>query len=114
MNRAERRRRARLGLPVSNEPVYNMKRSDIRKLEHKSVDKAVDTAMVLLLSIPIKVMHDKYGWGMKKRLPELAEALIDEYQNFSDGDMTLEEYQELVYEWCGVKFQKNEESGNET
>lgn len=109
MNRAERRRRAKMGLPVNNEPVYNMKQSDIEKLTDKSFGTAVDTAMVLLLSIPIKVMHDKYGWGAKKRLPELAEALTDEYQNFADGEMTLEEYQQLVYEWCGVKFQKREE-----
>lgn len=54
-------------------------------------------------------MHDKYGWGMRKRLPELSDALIDEYQAFVEGDMTLEEYRELVYEYCGVKFQENKE-----
>lgn len=104
MNRAERRRRKKMGLPVNNEPVYNVKQSDINKLKKESVD----TAMVLLLSVPIKVMHDKYGWGMRKRLPELADLLIDEYQNFADGYITLEEYQQLMYKWCGVKFQKDE------
>lgn len=109
MNRAERRRRAKQGLPISKEPVYNMKQSDIKKIKDESTNTAVDTVMVMLLAIPIKVMHDKYGWRMRKRLPELAEAIIDEYQNFAYGEMSLEEYQELVYEWCGVKFQKNEE-----
>jgi len=65
--------------------------------------------MILLLSIPIKVMHDKYGWGIKKRLPELSEALIDEYQSFTDGEMTLQEYQQLVYEYCGIRFERNED-----
>lgn len=28
---------------------------------------AVDAAMILLLGIPVKVMKEKYGWGMKKK-----------------------------------------------
>lgn len=109
MNRAERRKRAKLGLPAVNEPVINVKKSDITRMRQEDTEKAIDIAMVLLLSIPIKVMHDKYGWGMRKRLPELSDALIDEYQAFVEGDMTLEEYRELVYEYCGVKFQENKE-----
>lgn len=65
------------------------------------------TDMVLLLAIPIKVMHEKYGWG--SRLLELAEALTDEYQRFADGEMTLEEYSEYVYEHVGMKFKVNDE-----
>lgn len=109
MNRAERRRRQKQGLPVKKEPVLNMKASDIARMKEEASSMAVDTAITLLLAIPIKVMHDKYGWRMRKRLPELSDALIDEYQCFADGDMTLEEYQQLVYDYCGVKFQRNEE-----
>lgn len=109
MNRAQRRAAKKNKQYISPEPVYNVKSSDISKIKSKATADAVDAAMVLLLSIPVKVMHDKFGWGMKKRLPELAEALIDEYQSFSDGDMTLEEYQDLVYEYCGVKFKRNME-----
>ena len=106
MNRAERRRQAKLtGSSVAKDPIISMKKSDIDRIKRE----AAETAMVLLLSIPIKVMHEQFGWGMKKRLPRLSDALIDEYQSFSDGDMTLEEYQNMVYEYCGVKFQKNKE-----
>lgn len=34
---------------------------------------------------------------------------VNEYQSFVDGDMTLQEYQDMVYEYCGVKFQQNKE-----
>ena len=109
MNRAERRKQAKLtGSLIVRDPIISMKKSDIDRIKREAEEKAVDTVMVLLLSIPIKVMHEKYGWGMKSRLPELSEALVDEYQAFSDGDMTLEEYQEMVYEYCGVKFKMNE------
>lgn len=110
MNRAERRRQAKLtGSSVAKDPIISMKKSDIDRIKRKAADEATETAMILLLSIPIKVMHEQFGWGMKKRLSRLSDALIDEYQAFSDGDMTLEEYQNMVYEYCGVKFQKNKE-----
>lgn len=108
MNRAERRKQAKAtGSPIVRDPIISMKKSDIDRIKRESAEKAIDTAITLLLSIPIKVVHDKYGWGMKKRLPEFAEALTDEYQRFSDGEMTLEEYQEMVFEYCGVKFKEN-------
>lgn len=104
MNRAKRRKQAKLtGSPVAKDPIISIKKSDIDRIKRE----ATETAMVLLLSVPIKVMHEQFGWGMKKRLPRLSDALIDEYQAFSDGDMTLEEHQNMVYEYCGVKFQKN-------
>ena len=109
MNRAQRRAAKKNKQFMQRDPVYNVKESDLSNMKSKATEQAVDTAMILLLSIPVKVMHDKYGWGMKKRLPELAEALIDEYQEFADGNMTLEEYQEMVYEYCGMKFEKNTE-----
>lgn len=109
MNRAERRRAKKQGLPVRKDPVLNIKQSDITKMKEDATEIAIDTAMILLLALPVKVMHDKYGWRMKKRLPELAEALLDEYQSFCDGEMTLEEYKDFVYENCGIKFEKNKE-----
>lgn len=73
--------------------------------EAKSRQKAIDDAFLLMVGIPVKVMHDKYGWRLRKRLPELAEAIIDEYQRFSDGEMTAEQYREFVFENCGMKFE---------
>ena len=73
--------------------------------EAKSRQKAIDDAFILMVGIPVKVMHDKYGWRLRKRLPELAEAIIDEYQRFSDGEMTAEQYREFVFENCGMKFE---------
>lgn len=107
MNRAERRRLAKQG--AKKEPVYNLKSGDIQKIKNDTTTKAVDIAFSMLLAIPIKVMHDKYGWRMRKRLPELSDALIDEYQRFCDGEQTLQEYQDMVFEQCGVKFMKNNE-----
>ena len=106
MNRAERRRAEK---NAESDPVITMKRSDIERIKREAVEEATDSAMLLLLSIPIKVMRDKFDWGTKTRLPKLAEALIDEYQAFSEGEATLQEYQDMVYECCGVKFERTKE-----
>lgn len=108
MNRAERRRLEKQGKTVPNEPVVSMKVSDIERVKNEAREEAVDIAMILLLGIPIKVLRDKYGWGMKKRLPEFAEAILDVYSDFSEGDMTLEEFREIIYQECSIKFEKAE------
>ena len=83
MNRQQRRMAQKKGLPVAHEPVFNMKQSDIKKIKQEASEKAVNTAMILLLGIPVKVLKEQYGWGMKKRLPEFCEAMIDVYTDFS-------------------------------
>ena len=108
MNRAQRRRLMKKGEIVpAKEPVYNVKQSDLKAFKKKAVDDAVsqaaDAAMVLLLSLPIKILKRDYGWG-NKRLPEFAEKLTDEYQSFVDGEVSLEEYADLVYQYTGIKF----------
>lgn len=105
MNRKQRRETK----TAKKEPVYNLKASDIQRIKQEAAEEAVDTAITLLLAIPIKILHDQYGWGTKKRLPEFGEKLIDEYQDFTDGKLTLKEYSELVFEYTGIKFEKNKE-----
>lgn len=110
MNRAERRRfKKKTGVAVPKDPVYNMKKSDIDTMKKDAISEAADAAMILLLAMPIKVLRDEYSWGSKKRLPEFAEKLADEYSNFSNGDVSLEEYAKLVYEYTGIKFERNKE-----
>lgn len=58
MNRQQRRMAQKKGLPVTHEPVFNMKQSDIKKIKQEASEKAVNTAMILLLGIPVKVLKD--------------------------------------------------------
>ena len=105
MNRAERRKYKKMGLPTQKETVFNLKQKDIDEIRSD----ALKEAFVLMLAIPVKVMHDEFGWGMKSRLPKLGEAIIEEYERFDNGDMTIEEYQDLVFQYCGMKFQTKEQ-----
>lgn len=119
MNRAERRR---LEKQKHKEPVMMVKRSELLEIKgqiakvkkemeanppEKAQEEAVDTAIVLLMSLPVKVLHDSFGWG-RKRLGAFSEALTEAYQDFSDGNLQLEDLQQLVFDQCGIKFQKEE------
>ena len=83
-----------------------MKPKDYIAMKKKAVTEGVDNALVLLLSIPVKVLSEKYGWTETEDLPDFVEHMINEYESFSSGDITLEEYQEFVYQNCGVKFER--------
>ena len=106
MNRAQRRQQAKSFMTTNKKPTYRMKPKDYVAMKKKAVTEGVDKALVLLLSIPVKVLCDNYGWTAENELPEFVEHMINEYESFSDGKITLEEYQALVYEQCGVKFEK--------
>ena len=70
---------------------------------------ALDQAFTLMIGIPVRVLKNKYGWGSKKRLPEFAEYVQTLYQEFSEGDMSIYEYQKLVWEETGIGFVMREE-----
>lgn len=106
MNRAQRRNQIKSGIPMRKKPVYRIKPKDYMAMKKKAVIEGVDNALVLLLSIPVKVLCDNYGWTAENELPEFVEHMINEYESFSNGDITLEDYQEIVYQKCGVKFER--------
>ena len=106
MNRSQRRNQVKSGIPMRKKPVYRIKPKDYMAMKKKAVIEGVDNALVLLLSIPVKVLCENYGWTAENELPDFVEHMINEYESFSDGKITLEVYQALVYEQCGVKFEK--------
>ena len=106
MNRAERRRIQKK--QNKKEPIYNISQDHINKIKADAYEKATTTAMVLLLSLPIKVLKEHYGWGYK-RLPEFAEFLTDAYQDFCDSGRSLEEEVDYIYKMTGIKIEKNPE-----
>lgn len=116
MNRAERRRRAKQGLPVMNEPVINVKASDIQNIKKEATFNAADTAFFLMLAIPVMVMHDKYPQLMrrevdgKSRTERFADLCIDLYDSFDKGYVTLDDLASCLWEEAGIKLTKKEET----
>ena len=63
MNRAERRRAKKAGIPVKKEPVVNIKAADVQKIKQDASKEAADKAFLLMLGLPVMVLHDKFGFG---------------------------------------------------
>lgn len=63
MNRTERRRAKKAGIPVKKEPVVNIKAADVQKIKQDASKEAADKAFLLMLGLPVMVLHDKFGFG---------------------------------------------------
>ena len=84
---------------------YTMTAEQIAVEKARNVALGTDQAIILLLSIPLKVMHDKYGWRARKRLPEFCDAISEEYQRFVDGQYKdIFEYADFVERVTGGRF----------
>lgn len=104
MNRAEYRRQTKAA--AKKEKQYNLKMSDIEQLRNKMRDEAVvqasNTAFILLLSLPLIVLRDKYGFG-RKRLEDFQEFLLAQYECFSAGMITLDELKGIILAETGMQ-----------
>lgn len=101
MNRAERRRAAKAGLPVRKEPVVNIKASDVRRIKQDASKEATDMAFLLMLGLPVMVLHDKFGFG-PVRCERFAEAALELYDSFEKGFVTLEDIHRTLKEETGI------------
>lgn len=101
MNRQQRRA---LGLPKAKVRTYTLTEHQLEEIKRDCTHKAVDYAFLYLVGMSVKVLHDEFGFRSRKRLPKYAEALINEYERYLEGEATPEEYRDLIYEQCGVRF----------
>lgn len=108
MNREERRRKGIKG----KEPVINIKVSDIEKMKSDAVKEASNLAFKLMLSIPVMVLHDNYGKlnrlnvDGKTREERFAEMVLDLYNSFEKGDVTLDDLMQCLKDETGMTFEK--------
>ena len=93
-------------------PTYNMNIDQIKAMKDESTEKAVDIAFKLLLCIPVMVIHDHYAdlmrkeVGGKSRGERLADMILDLYDSYEKGYVTLDELEQCLWEEAGIKFDK--------
>lgn len=108
MNRAERRRQEKRGKMTSKEPVINIKASDIENIKQDAAKKAADKAFFLMLGLPLMVLHDKWGFG-KVRGERFIEQVLDLYDSFEKGYLSLDDIHDCLLEEGGIKLVTGEE-----
>lgn len=125
MTRAERRRAERVEKKAKT-ATYNLTEAQLDalireklqgqmdELKNRATEDAVNTAMILTLSIPLKVLMDHY-WtkSYEKRLPEFTNYVLEYFTRWQDGELDIEELRRDLWEYGGVKLvEEGKEDGN--
>lgn len=107
MNRAERRRNARQEKPKT----YVLTDDQIQKIKQDAANKATRRAFVLFLSIPVMVLHDKFGFG-KTRLARFMDYVLLWFESVHDNETQLRELIKVAEEECGIRIIDREDSND--
>ena len=121
MGRAERRRNAK-NERKEKKATYNLTREQLNHMVHERVEderdhmrqeameEAINTAMLLLLTLPLKVLMDHY-WNKSytKRMPEFINYVLSYYEQWQKGELDMDELRKELWEYGGVRLEEVED-----
>lgn len=99
MNRAERRRRK---LSAAAPKTYVLTEDQITKMKQDAAREATRRAFLMFMSIPVMVLHDKFGFG-KQRLGKFMDYAVMWYESVHDNETQLMELVNVAGDECGVR-----------
>lgn len=117
MNRAERRRAERRA-KKDKTATYNYTKeqldaviragveAEVEAIRKQARDEAVNTALTLMLALPLEVLKDKY-WvkTAKRRLPKFMDNVLSLYESWDRGEITIEGLREDLWDYGGIKLE---------
>lgn len=120
MGRAERRR-AQKNEQKAKTATYNLTKAqldavvrekigdELARVKQEATEEAVNTAMVLLLTLPLEVLMDYY-WkkSYAKRIPEFTNHVLEYYEMWQNGELDMDKLKEDLWEYGGVKLMEGE------
>lgn len=109
MNRAERRKRKNAPSPKT----YVLTEDQINKLKHDAVREAMRKTFLMFMSIPVMVLHDKFGFG-RLRLGRFMDYALMWYESVYDNETQLMELVKIAGDECGVRVINWEEKNDIT
>lgn len=118
MGRAEMRRAAKADRKAKT-ATYNLTkaqldamiqdgiRDKLKELKEEATSDAVNTAMILLLTLPLEVLMDHY-WqkSYQKRIPEFTEYVLEYYERWQNGELDMDKLKEDLWEYGGVRLEE--------
>lgn len=97
MNRRERRAAGIKAAP----PTYVMNQQQIDQMKREVSDRAIESAVVQLMGLPLIALRDAFGFGTV-RLCRFMDEMMKQIQLFHEGYMTLADLVEVVKDETGV------------
>ena len=121
MSRAERRRTAR-NEKKAKTATYNFTEDQlqnaitdiigkqIEEAKAEATDDAVNTAMILMLTLPLEVLKDHY-WtkSYEKKLPGFVDHVLEYYRRWQDGEIDIDDLKKDLWEIGGVRLEETED-----
>lgn len=73
------------------------------------MEDAINTAMTLLLVLPMEVLMDHY-WKKTyaKKIPEFTELVLQYYERWQNGELDMNEMKKDLWEYGGVRLEERE------
>lgn len=99
MNRAERRKNKQ---SAQKPKTYVLTEDQITKMKMDAVNEATRKAFLMFMSIPIMILHDKFGFG-KKRLSKFMDYALIWYEAIQNDEVHLMELVKVAENECGIK-----------
>ena len=117
MNRAERRRLREK--EKTKTATYNFTKEqltsmvqaqfgeELKKARQAAADEAVNTAMILLLTLPLEVLMNHY-WqkSYKQKLPEFTGYVLEYYEKWQSGELDMEKLKADLWEYGGIRLEE--------
>jgi hypothetical protein len=109
MGRAEMRRMQKAAQRKQN--TYTLTQSQIEQLKQVAYEEAIAEAMKLMLTIPLEVLAKDY-WprSAEKRCPGFVQKVLDLYERYEAGEVSMESMVEDLWIYGGVRFETEKEN----
>lgn len=102
MNRAERRRSAK---QQEKQRTYVLTEDQINQMKRDAVNEAMRKTFLMFLSIPVMVLHDKFGFG-KQRLSRFMDYALIWFESVKNDETQLMELVGVAENECGIRIIK--------
>lgn len=80
----------------------------LEELKQEATDEAIGTALVLLFTIPMKVLMDHF-WpkSYERYLPKFADLCLEYTNKWRDGDLDLDVMRQELWDYAGIRLEEN-------
>ena len=114
MSRAEIRRARReenkkkATFVMTEEEIMKIRKQEYdraRKMIHEKSDQIAEDILKMMIVIPTNVLiNDYWQKTAKKRIPQFVEDCLSLYKSWVEGNVSMEEMQNLTEEYAGIKL----------
>lgn len=90
--------------------IHERVKDTIAKAKAEATEEAINTAMILLLTLPLEVLMDHY-WtkSYAQKIPKFTELVLEYYGKWETGELDMDKLQEDLWTYGGVKLVERKE-----